>query len=304
MKTQYFLSIPKPCHENWSEMTANEKGRFCNSCSKTVVDFTKMNPEEVQSYIDENKHQRICGHIKQSQLSTINLQISDSVFQTHMSFHKLFLIALLLAMGTTLFNCADHQGQTKRITSVEMVKNVFDTTRSDDLRLQASKVVCSTTSTEIDSSKTKNSSTTPEIVRTGEIIDVVVGIMIPEKKPTDPFNIYEVDELPRFKGTPRNLNLSELKKIFQTKISNHCSENFNLDVLKKLNLSGRQKIYLQFTIDKVGHVINIKTRASHISIENEAERVIKLLPQFIPAKHGEENVNTIYNLPIQFNIED
>ena len=73
MKTRYSISIPRPCHENWSEMSPNEKGRFCQSCSKIVVDFTKMEIVDVQAFIHNNKEQRICGHIKQSQLDTINL---------------------------------------------------------------------------------------------------------------------------------------------------------------------------------------------------------------------------------------
>jgi len=37
------LSIPEPCHENWHQMTPTEQGRFCNACSKEVVDFSMMN---------------------------------------------------------------------------------------------------------------------------------------------------------------------------------------------------------------------------------------------------------------------
>ena len=68
MKKPLNISIPKPCHENWADMTPNKKGRFCNSCAKTVVDFTHMNTSEILEYIQLNKHKRICGHIKQSQL--------------------------------------------------------------------------------------------------------------------------------------------------------------------------------------------------------------------------------------------
>ena len=55
MKTNYSLAIPKPCHEDWSKMTPNAKGRFCKSCVKTVVDFTEMDVDEIQDYIHKNK---------------------------------------------------------------------------------------------------------------------------------------------------------------------------------------------------------------------------------------------------------
>ena len=48
MENKYKITIPEPCHENWDEMTPRENGRFCMSCSKTVVDFTSMLPDEIQ----------------------------------------------------------------------------------------------------------------------------------------------------------------------------------------------------------------------------------------------------------------
>lgn len=47
------ISIPEPCHENWNTMTKNEKGKFCNSCATTVVDFTVMNKLEIQNYFKQ-----------------------------------------------------------------------------------------------------------------------------------------------------------------------------------------------------------------------------------------------------------
>ena len=41
------LNIPKPCHENWDQMTPVDKGRFCGFCQKQVVDFTAMNDEQL-----------------------------------------------------------------------------------------------------------------------------------------------------------------------------------------------------------------------------------------------------------------
>lgn len=58
----YKLTIPKPCNENWNKMTPDEKGRFCSSCSKTVVDFTKKSTKEIQDYLIEKNGQRVCGH--------------------------------------------------------------------------------------------------------------------------------------------------------------------------------------------------------------------------------------------------
>ena len=65
------ISIPKPCNENWNSMSPNKNGRFCNSCDKTVIDFTKMNNPEISKYFSENSNnERICGHFKFNQIET------------------------------------------------------------------------------------------------------------------------------------------------------------------------------------------------------------------------------------------
>lgn len=65
------ITVPKPCNENWSSMSPNKNGRFCGSCSKTVVDFTKMNTTEIQNYFIENSgKESICGYFKSTQIET------------------------------------------------------------------------------------------------------------------------------------------------------------------------------------------------------------------------------------------
>lgn len=63
------ISIPEPCHENWHEMTPNEKGRFCQSCQKTVVDFTQMTNQQLYQAILHSGNQ-LCGHFHADQLNT------------------------------------------------------------------------------------------------------------------------------------------------------------------------------------------------------------------------------------------
>lgn len=130
MKNYYSISIPKPCHEDWNKMTSKDKGRFCNSCVKTVIDFTKMNTSEVQDFIHDNKNNHICGHFKQNQLDSINIYIPSKFLEQRQSFHKLFLLALLITMGTSLMNCTNKNGNKQKIDSIEVIdslnKNTID----------------------------------------------------------------------------------------------------------------------------------------------------------------------------------
>ena len=61
------LSIPTPCHEDWSAMTPAAQGRHCAACAKTVVDFTTMSDAEVVRHLRQSSG-RVCGRVKPRQL--------------------------------------------------------------------------------------------------------------------------------------------------------------------------------------------------------------------------------------------
>ena len=62
------LSIPMPCHENWDAMKPSEKGKFCTSCQKTVIDFTEMSDRQIAEFF-KRPIGSVCGHFYQSQLN-------------------------------------------------------------------------------------------------------------------------------------------------------------------------------------------------------------------------------------------
>ena len=61
------ISIPEPCNQGWQNMTPVEKGRFCASCQKTVLDFTYLSDNEIINLL--NKNDNLCGRINTSQLN-------------------------------------------------------------------------------------------------------------------------------------------------------------------------------------------------------------------------------------------
>ena len=65
------LKIINPCKENWNSMAPNELGRFCQLCDKTVIDFTKMSPDEIKVYLQKNGRKRICGRILREPIKTV-----------------------------------------------------------------------------------------------------------------------------------------------------------------------------------------------------------------------------------------
>ena len=73
MSKQLKISIPTPCHEKWENMTPVEKGKFCGSCQKQVVDFSKMSDREVAMFfkkpiLSQSKDGSVCGRFMKDQL--------------------------------------------------------------------------------------------------------------------------------------------------------------------------------------------------------------------------------------------
>jgi len=66
MKQKIQISIPEPCHESWQNMTPVEKGRFCASCQKTVLDFTYLSDNEIINLV--NKNDNLCVRLKETQI--------------------------------------------------------------------------------------------------------------------------------------------------------------------------------------------------------------------------------------------
>lgn len=61
------LSISRPCHEPWNEMTPADRGRFCLNCQKTVTDFTQLSDTELIELL-QNKQASTCGRFLPHQL--------------------------------------------------------------------------------------------------------------------------------------------------------------------------------------------------------------------------------------------
>jgi len=64
------IQIPDPCHVPWSEMSAVEAGRYCDSCKKTVTDFTGMSDKEIKSAFAKanTQNKNLCGRFRADQL--------------------------------------------------------------------------------------------------------------------------------------------------------------------------------------------------------------------------------------------
>ncbi|GAB4041808.1 carboxypeptidase-like regulatory domain-containing protein [Spirosoma jeollabukense] len=62
------LAIAAPCQQRWQGMKPKESGRFCDSCQKTVVDFTAMTDQQIGAYFSDQP-KNVCGRFTAGQLN-------------------------------------------------------------------------------------------------------------------------------------------------------------------------------------------------------------------------------------------
>lgn len=298
MKSTFKITIPKPCYENWSSMTPKVKGRFCSLCSKTVIDFTKQSEKEIQKYLIENKYKRVCGRFYKKQLDSIIIEIPELTFHQKLSFQKLFILILFFVMGTTLFSCQYSDGQKQKIENIILIDSVKQTITDSNTQLEE---FCTS----------KNDGIIDDIALTGELsennitdglIEVVGDVGFSNNDETT-FGLVVIEEPPRFKEA-EHLSKENAKRNFNKRMQKLIADNFNIKLTQNLGLpTGKHKIFTLFTIDEIGKATNIKVKAPHPKLEKEVSRIIKKLPQLIPAKQSGKIVKMKYSLPITFMVD-
>lgn len=91
------ITIPQPCHQQWDSMTQATNGRFCTSCSKTVVDFTTMTDQQVIAYLSATNN--VCGRISTPQFSSINNRLQVNTLSPGSIWKRLILAVTMLAVS-------------------------------------------------------------------------------------------------------------------------------------------------------------------------------------------------------------
>jgi hypothetical protein len=130
------LSIPTPCHENWDNMSSEEKGKFCGACQKTVMDFTRMSDRQLAEFFKKPAG-NVCGRFYDDQL---NREIDLSVPRKRIPWIKYFFQFSLPAF---LFSFkATAQGKVKvKQESQHIMTLGFIATRLVDMQTSDTKLV-------------------------------------------------------------------------------------------------------------------------------------------------------------------
>ncbi len=111
-----------------------------------------------------------------------------------------------------------------------------------------------------------------------------------------------VEFVPVYPGCEGLNTNKERASCFSERIKKLVSKKFNGDLGAELGLTGLQRIYVQFDVERDGTIQNIKARGPHPRLEKEAIRVVGKLPQMKPGMQRDTPVRVKYSLPIAFKI--
>lgn len=100
------ISINEPCHENWDKMKSNDKGAFCLSCQKNVIDFSCKTIKEIKDFFRKKRDtESVCGRFEVNQLHDMSFDHFFEQFKSWKYFQKFALIAFFV-FGFNLFGSA------------------------------------------------------------------------------------------------------------------------------------------------------------------------------------------------------
>lgn len=131
----------------------------------------------------------------------------------------------------------------------------------------------------------------------------VVKEPIPIAEEPSSYSIIGVERVPIFPGCESLDNNKERIACLSKEIGIIINRKFDKNLAAELGLEGQQRIYISFTINKLGEVADVKVRAPHPKLEKEAFKVIQYVPKMIPGMQSNRNVDVLFSLPIIFNIQ-
>lgn len=149
-------------------------------------------------------------------------------------------------------------------------------------------------------SKSKESSVAPTEVDT-PVLEVGA---VPDVEPElDPIHVNVVEFAPVFPGCDVSMSNPELISCMNEKMNGYIQKYFNTNIASDHGLTGRQRIYLKFTIDTDGSITDVEVRAPHAVLEREVKKLVAKFPLMKPGKQGAKPVKVVFMKPIIFDVQ-
>ncbi|WP_267406907.1 MULTISPECIES: hypothetical protein [unclassified Chryseobacterium] len=113
-----FLRIENPCLEPLENMNDVSGGKFCDLCSKKVLDLSGLNDSEILNIFQQNKGEKFCGIVSKKQLNH-QFQPIISVSQNSISPRKTTFTKIAAGLALTASIVNSYPAQTAQSSNTE-----------------------------------------------------------------------------------------------------------------------------------------------------------------------------------------
>jgi len=131
MKQLLKLTIPKPCSQDWNEMSRTDTGRFCDSCKKHVTDFTNFSEQQLKEYFSK-ANGNVCGNFSPDQLDRF---LITQDYKKRRNFLPQLLVSAALTIGLeSKAEALKHSGtlQVNTVNKLQPERKFISTSSSSD----------------------------------------------------------------------------------------------------------------------------------------------------------------------------
>ncbi|KAB2817014.1 hypothetical protein F8C82_01070 [Phaeocystidibacter marisrubri] len=300
--------INTPCHEDWNKMKVGMHSRHCDSCAKSVMDFTQMSRDEIIEFLLTHRNQSVCGRMHQGQMDfhapdilvTIHA-LSKRKISRNNAFFMLSLSSWLLVSCTNPQSDAPVTSSYPTDYTTKVMTPITDISHTDSTQTDS---ITPSTSTTNDTKTHPNPIDIPTVgdiqVLTGEVaIDHPVEAPPPDSLyPGFAWDQSQRDTIVRFPE-----KMAEYPGGAEKLISDLRSKMTYPAYEKEGEIEGT--IYVQFIVSSTGVVSHpevLRDVTDALNFKKEALRIISEMPRWIPAVHQGKNVPSYFVLPIKFQL--
>ncbi len=329
--TNFRISIPEPCHEDWEKMSAQQKGRYCHSCEKVVADFTSFSDEELRDFFQQypKRKEKPCGRFRLDQVSNHYVEIPFQILRPHRySPKQIVILCILICFGVSFSSCSGSKSRSQKLNNDAKYKLVakIDSSKLDTIsavNTMGGDTMDSELLVETELHSVVNNDTVkldledidwvkkyklelPEVL-TGDIhITTTLGFSISPAMGAVamPEVIPRLEKFPiAYKNEPILFLAEEMPKYNG---GEQALKKFFLEHLKfpkKASLEGVcGTAYVQFAISTEGSIIYpyVINNLGSEEVEKEVLRLLALMPKWLPGTEQGKAANVVTILPIDF----
>jgi hypothetical protein len=109
----------------------------------------------------------------------------------------------------------------------------------------------------------------------------------------------DVEIAPVYNGC-EELSIEQTRECFNEKVAAFVKREFNLSLLKELNLSEPKKVEAFFIITENGNLTGMKVRDAEVTIQAEILRVLRKMPIMKPAINNGKSVSVLCSMIVKY----